>query len=383
MKLKRLIYILFFVFFLLPSVAFGGIRSRDYLGGARYCDMILATHPQGWGAGFFATEFNIGNETAISCVRQMIQRGLSADFRIQLVWRATHNYDSKARAEAVAEARNWEKLAVEFPHVRIRLSGACEHRLDLNTARKLGNDVSNAAPHTTYVNSYISGGAQVPGFVNEVHGGNPGKPRGKYIESTDGTNLFDIDAALWQKTFCDDPNNEMCFGHFPRDNGRQKGTTLPPKKRPDNAFPAIEYMRSAIRVMQPKGVTPKFSKKYSALKYPFVWKTDSEDKVGQSDSRANYPVLLAPLSWKGPVAAFDSNGNKVCSLGRVTPDYQINGKAVATRHYSGRSGCGRTGRQIGELAKRKTGNEFVIFCHGSSCLGAGSGAFRFNYYYEG
>lgn len=212
----------------------------DYLGGAKYCEELLKAHPDGYAAGFFATEFG----DALPCVTQLFESGKVPYVRIQLWWESSHDYPRESFDKIAAEAKRWEPLARRFTG-RVYLSGATEHLLSESDAKLLASKVMSAAPSGIYVNSPDRGGAHLPDVIDEVHGEAPEKPEGRYIVSTDGTDIFDVDVKQWRAKY---PDALFQCAWAPRFNLIDGETKLAPKER--TAKPSVEYIKRVVRLFR-------------------------------------------------------------------------------------------------------------------------------------
>jgi hypothetical protein len=155
----------------------------DYLGGARYPNLILEEHPAGWGAGFFSEEF--GHAFEIS--QELLATGRCPWMRQQFCWAGTsHEYGDKDIPTIIRLSQAYERLALQFPKVHIALSPFCEHKLQ--NPDKYLDIVAKHAPHCEPVNSVYQG-ARSKRYRNEVHGDMVARPGDIY--SQDGFSSWD------------------------------------------------------------------------------------------------------------------------------------------------------------------------------------------------
>lgn len=334
------------------------LRGLDYLGGAMYPQVILRNHPRGFAAGFFAVEFGDARPVA----EEMLKRGLTRHIRCAGMWAKDHAYNDKILVEAVKQAKRWNSLAINYP-ARIQFSPACEHQLNENNAKRWRDAIRSAAPNLEYVNTPWTG-AILPGEINEVHGFGPQKPKTEYQVSTDGDNLNDIDASLWQDKYSD---ALVLFGWAPRFNLRQADTTEPPKQR--TAKPDAGYILNVARVVMPAGTPPKFWIKVNPFPHNWIYKTDAEDKKN-GDDRHNKPVFISTCRTDVIIKA--SNGK---AIGRLK--YYGHFAENLHRAYSGHGGIGLYGHEIAQRAQQVSGSEWVCLYDGKRHYGPVHPAFRF------
>jgi hypothetical protein len=135
------------------------IYGMDYLGGAKYGDVILKNHPRGWAAGFFAREFG----AAFPVVKALADSGKCPLIRVQMLWDGGHKYGDKDIPFLREIAKRYEKLS---GHSQIQLSPFCEH--NLNSPDKFLDIVKEAAPSCEVVNTPWNGELSQR-YKNESH----------------------------------------------------------------------------------------------------------------------------------------------------------------------------------------------------------------------
>lgn len=156
------------------------IYGMDYLGGAKYPDVVLKAHPRGWAAGFFAREFG----DVYPLVQKLANSGKCPLIRIQLVWDGTHKYGDRLLPNAIKEARRYEKLA---GHSHIQLSPFCEH--NHAAPDKYLDAVRAVAPSCEIINTPWKG-AWSKRYKNETH--TPAKSSAAHNFSYDGIDVFTL-----------------------------------------------------------------------------------------------------------------------------------------------------------------------------------------------
>lgn len=350
------------------------IPGQDYLGGAKYENEIITTHPSGYAAGFFLDTFG----DAVPIISKLAGSGKTGLIRIHLEWRDNHKINSSEIPGIAKKATRIQVLAATYPNVVFQVSGVCEHTMNSIDAKRMRDGIKAACPLCEFVNAPWTG-AILPGEINELHGDHPKKPGGVYQVSTDGNNLNDMDADAWQKTYSD---AKVRFGWAPRMNLRQQGTTAPPKLR--IAKPSSEYLKQVVRLNQPKGSAPTFSFPVKPFPKNWIYKTDAEDQQGATDDRHNKPLFIS--ANRGSITIKASNGTELGTLA-----YYGNYAHSLFRAYSGfANGAHLFGVQIGDKAKEATryhsvegevgpfyqGSEYVALCYKKDCFGPVNPSFR-------
>lgn len=160
------------------------IYGLDYLGGAKYPDVVLKCHPKGWAAGFFAEEFG----DAFPLIEKLLKTGKCPHVRIHLLWEGTHKYGDKHIPTIKSLGRICQSLAEKYTSVKVEVSPFCEHWLA--APDKYLDITQSVAPNCTIVNSPDGNrGALSKKYKNEVHHAKPVKG-GNF--SHDGQNCVDV-----------------------------------------------------------------------------------------------------------------------------------------------------------------------------------------------
>lgn len=279
----------------------------DYLAGAKYRKEILKSHPDQWAAGFFAETFGDSFPTA----RALLITGRCPMIRVNLLWSDTHSFGDKDIPKIKKLAKKWNKLAVEFPTVRIEISAFCEH--NISKPDKYLDIVQESAPQCRAINTPWKGGFSKK-YKNEVHGEHKA-PKGRYNYSFDGTNCVDSDIEKIKEKHRD---SEYFFYWHPRFNLKysMKDKTPRPKRK---AFPTVELLDSVSFLHTEKGGTkvPK-----NILVKSHAEKHDAQDKKGDKlliiapfkanriELLTNSGKLIDTLNYYGP---FDGGGHRYYS----------------------------------------------------------------------
>lgn len=152
-------------------------------------------------------------------------------------------------------------------------------------------EIKNRCPHLIPVNSPVSGGEWVDGFVNEIHHYDkpPGMPKGQFIFSMDGLHQPDCDITEFFH-YLDNPNC-IAFGVWAiQDNCKPNAkpeNNIPPKTR--KCKPTPELHESMIVQVENR----KLDLGEGALENGFIFKTHSEQHH-DVDPRANKIVAVGP-----------------------------------------------------------------------------------------
>lgn len=211
------------------------IYGMDYLGGAKYGDLILKYHPKGWAAGFFAQEFG----PAFPVVKALSESGKCPLIRIQMLWSGVHSYGEQNLPLLRRMARNYERLS---GHSRIQLSPFCEH--NLKNADRYLSVVREHAPSCEVINTPWKGGFSKV-YNNESH--TPGYDSVCQQFSFDGIDtLKDPDYALALAKL---KNLQALFLWTPLFNCKESLTDKTPiEKR--KARPTRETINSLRRILE-------------------------------------------------------------------------------------------------------------------------------------
>lgn len=333
--------------FFLVSTAYA-MPGMDYLGGAKYCDAINASHPRGYAAGFFFDTFG----DALPCIERLFRSGKADTFRLHYEWSDTHTFPPTSFDRIANKGGAVEKLIKRNPGIKIHPSGACEHNLDAPQGRLLKFKVLAKCPSCAgYVNS-VWKGALIDG-INEVHGAKPRKPSGQYMVSFDGTPAVDSDVTLWKQQYSD---ALIQFLWEPRFNGRWEDNDKTP--RPDRkGYPDAKFINSISYLFNDRGAVGSLGK-------TDIFKSHSENK-GSGDNRAEKPVAILSA--------------KASEISLVT----TNGKEVAKARYYGSFEGNRSryyfpnwGFELAEKARKLSGSPLTFIQAGRAKLGPVNPAFR-------
>jgi hypothetical protein len=319
----------------------------DYLGGAKYADVIMREHPDGWAAGFFLSEFG----DARPVIKKLLATGRCPVVRIQILW-TNHTYDpARHDAKILAGIRECNKIKAAFPNVDVQVSPVCEHNIKGSQLRSLFSRCAQTAQGLTLVNNPWQGDT-LPG-VNETHNAERAMS-GRYNFSFDGVACVDSDT---EKIKAIHSSAETFFFWDARFNGKWESNEKTPIAQ-RKGWPDSKLIDSIIYLKNAKG----------GVKLPkgWLWKSHSENK-GTGDARAEKPVCIAPV--------------KASRLELVAGSGQV----IGTLRYYGAYSDGRFryysdewGYQLADKAKRIQGHPIVSVRAGRKIYGTINPAFREN-----
>lgn len=326
--------------------------------------------PQGCAIGCFDLTF--GNVT--KSLRRVLNSGKVPAVRVQLWWDNNHQICPLGVIQKRAPV--YQMMSQEFSQVKFYLSHSCEHNGNAAQVSERMALLKKLAPNCVPVNSPWKG-AIAKGEINEKHG-DAGPIPGAFMVSTDGTNIYDIDADKFRSR---NTGSVITFLWGHRFNLREltkPGQVVPPPSE-RTAIPSKEYLKGVIRLMQTEELSPCpapiFTQPVKPIEKPLLYKSFSEDSQGKDDPRENRPCLI--ISAQGAHADILTYQNKV--IGRLA--YGGTFEGGLHRYYSGmQGGVGLYGYEIARRADTLSGSEFVWFRVGSKIFGPVNPAFRRGYF---
>lgn len=333
--------------------------------------MVLRQIPKTAPLGFFWFEFG----DARAAFKQMIKAGFTV-FRIQIWWGGSaHAIVTEKKLREGLKQINKVLNGLKNPAITLYISHSCEHN-STKTAevQKRMAIIREMCPNAIPVNNPWRG-VKLSGELNESHGSAPGAVD---LASTDGTNIYDIDAKAWVEKYGN--RKHPCFLWGARFNLREisKPGQNPPAIKNRKAIPDKPYVNSIVRLASPYGTAPSLSESV-AFRSPNIWKTHAEDTQEPNENtpdnaRENRPTLIIKPNVPS-VDILASNGKSIGKLVRYGKGGDF--KGGLTRYYSGMPGGVKLyGFQIGNKAKKLTGSEFVWFKAGNKIYGPVNPAFR-------
>jgi hypothetical protein len=321
----------------------------DYLGGAKYPDVILREHPEGFAAGFFYSTFG----DARHVISKLLATGRCPVVRVQIIWENDHKYDPRNHdKKIVAAIKELNKMKARFPNVDVQASPFCEHTIRGAQLRSLMTLCAKHAVNLTLVNNPWRGDT-MPGMINETH--DTGKAlSGRYNFSFDGVACVDADA---EKIKGIHSRADIFFLWDARFNGKWESNEKTPIAQ-RKGWPDSKLIDSIIYLSRSKGGV--------RLDRKWLYKSHSENK-GNGDRRAEHPVIISPVKTNS-IELVASNGQVVDSLKYYGP--YTDGRH---RYYSS-----NWGYEIAEKAKRIQGQSIVSVRAKGKVYGTCNPAFREN-----
>lgn len=255
----------------------------DTLGGFKYPEVIKQLHNK-YATGYFWREFGSAEAVVEADAKQRRQV-----VRIQGLWQGSHNYTDADKKLSLNIANKLNKLAAKYPNTKFYYSPFCEHKRPATYMRQLLSEIKAKYPLLEPVNSPISGGQWVDGFINEIHHNDKpaGMPKGQYIFSMDGLHQPDCNIEIYKARHLNDANCILflCWAlqHNCKPNSKPENNK-PPKSR--TTKPTHDLNLSLI--FQVENAKQKVS-----LPKGWLYKSHSEQHK-DVDPRANKPVILTP-----------------------------------------------------------------------------------------
>lgn len=329
--------------------------------------------PVGWALGVFDDPFG----PVVNRIRWALLHADIPAVRIHAHW--ANNHTPVPLDKLKAKLPRYQQLAKEFPNTKFYVSHSCEYSCtDRNVIQQRVDLIKQLAPSCIPVNSCWQG-ATIQGVVTERHGKNT-KARPGELVSTDGDNLYDLDAEGWINANSQAAITFLWGYRFNLREINDAGQAVPPPNA-RTAAPSEAYIKSITRLGFPKGAPPQVA---GAKPMPkgYIYKTHGEDdqeskETDPDDPRENRPVIMLPYHGSR-IELLAINGVRLGYLMRFGSDF--NGLA---RYYSGLpNGIGLYGVEIAEKAKKATrsiatgGSEWVCAKWNGKLFGPFHPAFR-------
>ncbi len=276
---------------LTPEVKRPRLFGMDYLGGGKYPQVIIDSHPRGWAAGFFTQKDLFDDPTNV--IKHLARRGRTPAIRLNLAWRDDHNFTRNDFPKIIAEAKRFAEFPKRYKNVIWYFSGATEHVLNKELAKELADEVLKVLPkrdNCFYVNNpWVPFGSFITGdrIVNEVHGSKASPRRGAYLFSHDGSSSVDDDVQTRKESL---KGAEIFFLWHPAMNGRLKVTDETPRPQ-RRSWPTKSLIESIKYLRNDSG-------KGISLPTNWLWKSHSDRHYTPPEPRAYKPVLIAPVRLK-------------------------------------------------------------------------------------
>jgi len=327
------------------------IYGLDYLGGAKFGDLLVREHPEGWAAGFFANTF--GNAWPV--IEQLLATGRCPRVRIHAIWDDAHKYNPRVHDPVInKELQRANTLKAKFPNVHVQFSPFCEHTIKGQQLKDLLNRCGDASRNVEIVNCPYTGDLSER-FMNEVHGSHavPAPKFGAYQYSYDGTSCVDADV---EKDKAKHQRAQVFYFWHPAFNGKLNGNDKTPRPQ-RKAWPTAQLIDSIIYLHRPAGEVRLDSK--------HIWKSHADRHSTPPEPRAYKPVFITPVKAKRVELVAD-NGQVVATM----PYY---GPFETSKH---RYYLGEYGYIIAEKAKRIHGKPTLKVVANGKQIGIVNAAYR-------
>lgn len=250
----------------------------DYLGGAKYKDVILRYHPKGMAAGFFLKVDGFGDATPV--IDALAKSGKTPLIRVHCMWKDKHDFTTEDFNRIAERAKIVENLARKYPSVDFRVSGACEHRLSLTAAKRLASLVKAAAPNCQFINTPDKTGAIIVEEINEFHHDEEPRKARRMQFSFDGKSAVDSNVERYKESY---KAAGVFFFWIPQFNGRMtlRDETPRPKRI---SYPTPELLRSVSALASDRG----------PINFADIYKSHAEqtEENTEADKRGNRPVII-------------------------------------------------------------------------------------------
>lgn len=332
----------------------------DYLGGAKFKDLILREHPEGWAAGFFWNVDGFG--PAKEVIEAVAKQGRAPTIRVHLMWRDEHDFTPAHFPEIIKRAQRLRQITDRYWDTRWYVSGACEHRLSAENASKLLTLLNGVyGDSVTLVNSPDHSGALVDPsrfrcrVINEVHNTRSAPDKGEMAFSFDGLNCVDADVTKYKQKYLDRSEYFMLWSC--QMNGRLKEDDKTPR-RERKAYPTMNEIDSWIYLSRDKGAT----------KPPQGWtlKSHADRHDTPPEARAGKPVYITPKKLGSQIELVCNNG-QIVGVGKYGGIFKGGGYMYRFSEF---------GYLMAEKAKRIHGSPIVLIRSGGKILGTVNPAFR-------
>ena len=177
----------------------------DYLAGATYKDLVVKSHPKGWGAGFFLNTF--GNAWPV--VKALAETGNCPVIRVHAIWDDLHQYRVGHLDLIKKELKKCCNIAKKFPSIKFEFSPFCENNFTslqsdevFSTCKKIikKQEVKIKLVNCIWQGKFI---LNDPDIINEVHGTHIKPKKGAYNYSFDGLDAYNADTQTIKNNYTD------------------------------------------------------------------------------------------------------------------------------------------------------------------------------------
>lgn len=254
------------------------IYGLDHLGGAKYGDLLVREHPQGWAAGFFANTF--GN--AWPMMQKLATTGRCPQIRMHAIWEDDHTYNPRKHDPIIMRELKQAKKLAQSSGIEVQFSPFCEHNIKGQQLKTLMTKLLNESGQVLIVNSVWKGDFY-QGVINEVHGDHSKPAQGVYNYSTDGSDCFDIDIEAMERKHDSASTFYFWTSQF---NGKKTASDSTPRPQ-RKAWPTSQLIDATIYLSTRQG----------DVSLPKNWlnKPKSDQHLMPPEPRALKPVMIAPI----------------------------------------------------------------------------------------
>lgn len=342
----------------------------DYKAAAKFEDVILAEHPEGFGAGGFVHVD--GWPISIPAFDKLLATGRCPFLRLELCWDDAHNFTDKHIKIVSDNADLCVPLMKKYPGTDFYIAPVTEHRLNREQWNRFATVAENRLRGLRYqlVNSPLPQGFVHNSLINEYHGVDL-KPRGgRCAFSHDGTNAVDSDMEAFKKNYanseyfmiwnCQMNGNRVLVEH----DSNGKPIKIPREKR-KFYLSAGNQFDSLVALKRDRG----------DVKIPKDWiiKSHSDQHFVPPKGRDCKPVIITPAKEKYKEIVFKAKNGQVVATAPYFDTYneKPSGKIKGHRYY-----CGDWGYLIAEKARRICGDPVTQIWVNGKRVGRCNLAFR-------
>lgn len=326
----------------------------DYKAAGKYENVILAEHPEGWGAGGFVHVD--GWPSSINTFDKLLATGRCPWLRLELAWADDHKFTDRYFKIVEDNARLSRPLLEKYPHIDFYVSSVTEHLLNKQQWDRFAGIADKELRGLRYqlVNSPLHGGFIHDSLINEQHG-TDFKPKGKrYAHSYDGNNIVDSDVTkdkilvkdaeysmIWNSQF---NGNRVIREHD--ENG--KPIKIPRDKRKFYVSAGNQYDSFLYPALHDRG----------DVKIPLGWiiKSHGDQQSIPPTGKDQKPVIITPKNEKYNEIVFKAKNGQVVDVAKYfgSLNEKPSGKLIGHRYY-----CTDWGYLLSEKAKRICGDPVV------------------------
>jgi len=327
--------------------------ALDYKAAAKYENVILAEHPENWGAGGFVHVD--GWPASIATFDRLLSTGRCPFLRIELAWADDHRFGSNYLKVVQDNARLSRPLLEKYPHIDFYVAPVTEHGLDRQAWNKFASVAENELRGLRYqlVNSPLPQGFVHPDLINEYHGVDL-KPRGgRCAFSHDGTNAVDSDMEGFKK-------NYSKAEYFMIWNCQMNGNRVLQERDANGKPIKIPRAKRKFYLTGPEQIDSfiYLSRDRGDVRIPKDWilKSHGDQHSVPPSGKDCKPVIITPPREKYSEIVFKASNGQVVAVAKYFGTYneKPSGKLKGHRYY-----CSEWGYQIAEKARRIQGDPVV------------------------